>query len=47
MVWEFWSKQLDEEELVENGEFRTECVCGFSYEVCTLLCCCHAALKEK
>lgn len=23
MAWEFWSKQLDEEELVENGEFGT------------------------
>lgn len=21
MVWEFWTKQLDEEDLVENGEF--------------------------
>ena len=24
MVWEFWTKQLDEEELVENGEFVEE-----------------------
>lgn len=35
MDWEFWSKQLDEEVLVENGELvtREECVCGSSDNV--------------
>lgn len=51
MAWEFWSKQLDEEELVENGEFGTvrvlDSVCGFYYKVCTLLYCSHAVIKEK
>lgn len=34
MDWEFWSKELDEEVLVENGEFGSEeVVCRRSLSV--------------
>lgn len=43
MVWEFWSKQLDEEELVENGEFDF----AESRAVCTKAVCLYDAVSEK
>lgn len=42
MHWEFWTKKLDEEDLIENGEFVSLRVFSFSFHCqCTLLSRCH------
>lgn len=41
MHWEFWTKKLDEEDLIENGEFVSLRVFSFQLRLCTLLSRCH------
>lgn len=47
MDWELWTKELDEEVLVENGEFGSQEERLFVFflllfdNICTLLSCCH------
>lgn len=53
MDWEFWTKELDEEVLVENGEFGTQedfvgglCLCPPLLDViCTLIS--HGSFKRS
>lgn len=48
MHWEFWTKKLDEEDVIENGEFVSLRVFSFQLRFsfsfhcqCTLLSRCH------
>lgn len=52
MDWEFWTKQLDEEVLVENGEFESqeEFVCRADFSLCCLIKsapCSHTVINES